>query len=450
MSKYQLRQQALKVLERIGDNGGFSHLVLDQALSQSDWSSKDEALLTELVYGTLQRKLTLNYYTQYFVKKANKLENWVKWLLYLSFYQMKFLDKVPDHAILHQAVEIAKRRGHSGVAKLVNGVLRSAQRQGFPDLTDITDSIEQIAIETSHPRWLVERWADCYGVEKTVSICQANLQQKPLSIRVNPLKMTREKLQDILLEEGFVLKASPFSKQGLVVEQGNVLKHPLFKEGVFTVQDQSSMLVAEMMDLAEGQIVLDACSAPGGKATHIAEVLHNTGHVYAYDLHNKKAKLVSQKAQQLGLINIRAKGKDARLLADEHKSNSFDRILLDVPCSGLGVIRGKPDIKYTKTADDVQSLALIQYEILDKVSPLLKKDGKLLYSTCTVDPTENEIIINEFLSSHQAFEVDPDFFTELPEFLRESSGVTPYGLQIFPDDFQSDGFFLTRLRYKKE
>ncbi|SEN61172.1 16S rRNA (cytosine967-C5)-methyltransferase [Amphibacillus marinus] len=448
MSKYQLRTACLDVLMRIGENGAFSHLMIDQTLKKMNWTVKDEALFTEIIYGTIQRKLTLNYYLNQFVKRNKKMDNWVKWLLYMSFYQMVYLDKVPDHAIVHEAVEIAKKRGHQGIVKLVNGVLRSAQRNGFPNFQTIDDPIEALAIETSHPTWLVERWIDCYGLDKARRICMANLTSKPISVRINPLKLTRALALETLTNDGYQVVESQFSPQGIVVEKGQILHHQLFKAGSLTIQDQSSMLVAEMMDLAEGQSVLDACSAPGGKATHIGEKLKNTGHVYAYDLHEKKAKLVKEKAELLGLINIRTKGIDGRQLINHHEQGAFDRILIDAPCSGLGVIRGKPDIKYTKSDQDVRHLAEIQFELLEKISPLLKKNGKLLYSTCTIDPTENEVVIAEFLASHQTFEVDPDFFNELPKFLSKTTGITEFGLQIFPDDFNSDGFFLTRLKRK--
>ncbi|WP_017471838.1 16S rRNA (cytosine(967)-C(5))-methyltransferase RsmB [Amphibacillus jilinensis] len=446
MNKYQLREKVLEVLVKVGDSGAFSHLIIDQTLKRSDWAIKDQALFTEIVYGTLQYKLTLDYFLKHFVKRTDKLEKWVRWLIRLSFYQMYYLDKVPDHAIIHQAVEISKVRGHKGIVKLVNGVLRSAQRQGFPAFADISDPIERLSIETSHPYWLVERWIDSYGKDKATSICKANLKTKPISIRINPLKVTRKAAMEQLTEDGYQVVESAFSGQGIVIEKGNILKHPLLENGSVTVQDQSSMLVVEMLDVVEDQNVLDACSAPGGKTTHIAEKLNNTGHVFAYDLHQKKADLVKKKAELHGLINVRTKGIDARLLGDTHQPHSFDRILIDAPCSGLGVVRGKPDVKYTKTAKDIISLAKIQYELLTSIVPLLKKDGKLVYSTCTVDPTENEAVITEFLASHQNVEVDPSFFDELPSFLHRSTGITKVGLQIFPDDFNSDGFFLTRIR----
>ncbi|BAM47677.1 16S rRNA (cytosine(967)-C(5))-methyltransferase RsmB [Amphibacillus xylanus] len=450
MSKFQLRTKTLDVLVKIGDSGAFSHLTIDQTIEKMDWAHKDQALFTELVYGTLQRKLTLDYFLNHFVDPNKKVEKWVKWLLYLSFYQMHYLDKIPDHAIIHEAVEIAKQKGHQGIAKFVNGVLREAQRQGFPLFDTIKDPIERLSIETSHPYWLVERWIDSYGEEQTEAMCKANLETKPISVRVNSLKLTRDEAIEQLTHDGFEVKASLFSNQGIIIEKGHILDHPLFKSGSLTIQDQSSMLVVEMLDIKQDQIVLDACSAPGGKATHIGEKLNNTGRVYAYDLHQKKVNLVKRKAEQLGLINISTAAIDGRQLNQKYEPETFDRILVDAPCSGFGVIRTKPDIKYAKTAKDVDNLAHVQYELLEKIAPLLKKNGKLLYSTCTVDPTENEVVVTEFLINNQRYEVDPDFFKELPEFLNKEIEHLQVGIQIFPNEFNSDGFFLTRIRRKQD
>jgi len=448
MSK-TVRAHALDVLVKVGDNGAFSHLLIDQTLKSNDLESRDQGLFTELVYGTLNRKLTLAYDLDQFVKKTNKLQSWVKWLLYLSIYQLKYLDKVPDHAVVNEAVELAKKRGHQGIVKLVNGVLRQALRQGFPSYDKIEPETKRLSIETSTPEWLIERWVDSYGLEKAEQIAKAQLIKADKSVRVNPLKMSRDEVKQHLTEDGFAVEDSPFSSKGLIINTGNILKHPFFEDGIVTIQDQTSMLVGEMMAVKEGQTILDSCSAPGGKSTDLAERLSNTGRVYSYDLHEKKTSLVEKKAAQLGLINMKTKAMDARKLDQVFEPKTFDRILIDAPCSGFGVIRTKPDIKYTKTSEDVLNLSMIQFDMLSTIMPLLKEDGKLIYSTCTIDPTENEALVAEFLSGQTRYEVDPTFFTELPDFLQNSAGITPFGLQIFPDEYQTDGFFLTRLQYKQ-
>lgn len=448
MSSYQLRETIVDILLRMEKDGAYSHILIGHELQSGKVNPKDEGLLTEIVYGTFQRKLTLDYYLEAFVDAPHKVKPWVRMLLRMSVYQMVYLDKVPDHAIIHEAVEIAKHRGHKGIASLVNGVLRSVQRKGVPETATITDPAKRLSIETSHPEWLVKRWLEMYGEQITREMCEANVTRKPLSIRVQPLKISRDEVIRLLQEQGMEVRPSAFSDQGIIVDQGNIVKTRLFKDGYVTIQDQSSMLVAEMLDVKPGMEVLDACSAPGGKATHIAEKMQNEGILHAYDLHEKKAKQIDTKAANLDLTIIVTNEADARRLQALHEPESFDRILIDAPCSGLGVIRGKPEIKYNKTAADIERMVQIQLDILQHVAPLLKQDGILMYSTCTVDQTENENVAGAFLAAQTDYEMDDSFFPALPAVLQDSPGETAVGLQIFPQTCQTDGFFLTRFRKK--
>jgi len=443
--KYLLRNTVLDLLIRIEKDSAFSHLLIDNEIKSRRISPKDEGLLTEIVYGTLQRKITLDYYLDHFIRDK-KLDGWVRTLLRMSIYQMIYLDKVPDHAIIHEAVEIAKQRGHKGISSLVNGVLRNFQRSELPDTGKIDNPTKRLSVETSHPEWVVGRWLAAYGYETTKEMCEANLTKKAISIRVQPMKISREKAMDTLQEQGFKVKESSFSPQGIIIEKGNILNTELFKNGFVTIQDQSSMLVGEMLEAESGMHVLDGCSAPGGKATHIAEKMQNEGVIHAYDLHKKKIKLIRDKAEQLNLTIINANVFDARKLGERHPPDSFDRILIDAPCSGLGVIRGKPEVKYHKKEADIERLSEIQSDILKHIAPLLKINGLLVYSTCTVDPAENETVVKRFLANNTNFQIDEQFFDTLPTMLKDSPGITNYGLQLFPQTYQTDGFFLTRLK----
>ncbi|MBB6452973.1 16S rRNA (cytosine967-C5)-methyltransferase [Salirhabdus euzebyi] len=442
MTQKTVREAALNILVRVGESGGYSNLLIHQSIEKDGLNSKDVALLTELVYGTLQRRDTLNFYLSPFVKR--KVQPWVKWLLYMAIYQMQYLEKIPDHAIIHESVEMAKKKGHKGIGSFVNGVLRTVQREGLPSLESIEDPVERLAIETSHPKWLVERFVRWYGIDQAKSMCYRNLHTKEVSIRVQTLKITREEVIETLQKDGIEVERSKLSPQGIIIKKGNVFRHPLFKD-YLTVQDESSMLVGEMMDVQAGMLVLDACSAPGGKTTHIAEKMGNVGEIHAYDLHEKKTKLVEQKAEELGLTIVEAKQGDSRRLGEIYDGETFDRILLDAPCSGLGVLRGKPDIKYQKSEQDIVNLSKIQRELLEAVSPLLKSGGKMVYSTCTVDKEENEQLIQTFLEDHSEYELDKAFQQELPEVCQGLPGLSDLGLQLFPHDLNTDGFFLTRL-----
>lgn len=447
--KYQLRQTMLDILIRIEKDKGFSNLLLNHELQQKDLNEKDKRLLTEVVYGTVQNQITIDYYISHFMKNKKKLDLWVKQLLRMSVYQMVYLEKVPDHAVVHESVEIAKIRGHKGIASFVNGILRSIRRNGLPDLTLIKDPVERISIETSHPVWLVKRWTEMYGKERTEAMCRENLRHFPMSIRVQPMKMDREAVMEQLEKQGFTVTASQFSQQGILIQKGNIFKMNLLQEGFITIQDQSSMLAAESLKLKPGMKVLDTCSAPGGKATHIAEKMADQGEIHAYDLHKKKVKLIEEKAAVLDLHAISAFQGDARNLYEQYEEESFDRILIDAPCSGLGVINGKPEIKYEKRASDIERLATVQLDIIQSAAKLLKPEGLLIYSTCTVDKLENNQVVQTFLENNPAFSIDFSFREELSEPLQHAPGWSPEGLQLFPQDFQTDGFFLTRIKRNK-
>ncbi|GAA0460862.1 16S rRNA (cytosine(967)-C(5))-methyltransferase RsmB [Alkalibacillus silvisoli] len=441
-----VRDIALQLLQRVSESGGFSHILINQAISQHQVKQEDKGLLTEIVYGTLQRQMTLDFYLEPFVGKK-KMDHWVRTLLRMSVYQMVYLSRVPDHAVINEAVTTAKKKGHKGISGFVNGVLRNVQRKGVPSFDTITDELERLAIETSHPEWLVRRWESQYGFDLTKDMCQSNIESKQVSVRIQPMKIEIKQAISQLSEEGIDVERSPLSEQGLNVVKGNVLHSELFPESL-TIQDETSMLVSEMLDVKPDMKVLDACSAPGGKTTHIAEKMLSQGEIYAYDLHQSKVKLINEKARVLGLTNIETKAYDSRELEDNHDPNTFDRILLDAPCTGLGVLRSKPDIKYHKKEDNIYQLAQNQYDLLRSVIPLLKENGKLVYSTCTVDRHENEEQIIQLLNDHSELEIDPTFFEELPTVCHKLAGITEYGIQIFPQDFNADGFFITRLRYK--
>lgn len=445
-SKYQLRETILTLLERIEGSSGYSHILIDQEIRKNQFSPKDQALLTEIVYGTVQRKITLDYYLNDYIDNRKKVSSWVRVLLQMSIYQMFFLDRVPSHAIIHEAVEIAKKRSHKGIGSFVNGVLRSIQRNGVANIENMQPLEKKISIETSTPEWLVSRWLKMYGEEVTIDMCTENLVHKQMSVRVQTIKLTRDKAMAQLLQEGIKTEPSRISEDGLIVMEGNILNTTLFQNGCLTVQDQSSMLVGTIMKVKEGMHVLDCCSAPGGKTTHIAEKMNNTGTVFAYDIQKNKIKRLKKKAQQLDLTNIHAEEGDARKLQEQHQNERFERILVDAPCSGLGVIRSKPDIKYHKEEADIYRLSTIQKNILDHVAPLVKQGGYLVYSTCTVDKEENENVVQSFLHEHPEFTVDGTFFSELPPLLEKSQGRTEWGVQIFPQTIGTDGFFLTRLK----
>jgi len=444
--KKNVREIALELLDAIEKNQSYSNLLLHHAIEKNNLPTKDIGLLTELTYGTLQRKMTLDFFLKPFLKKANKIESWVKNLLRLTLYQMVYLDKIPDRAAIFEAVEIAKKRGHKGIASMVNGVLRSIQREGLPSLTSIEDAAERLAIETSHPQWLIKRWIEQFGYERTKAMGEINLTAPLQTARVNTTKITREECSKRLLEEGFQLELSPIIPEAIRALKGNLASSAVFKEGLLTIQDESSMLVAYALGAAKDEMVLDACAAPGGKSTHIAEKMKNSGQVISLDLHEHKVKLINDNARRLELHNIQTRTMDSRHAAENFPPESFDRVLLDAPCSGLGVMRRKPDMKYTKKEQDIFQLSNIQRDLLESVSSLVKKGGVLVYSTCTVDCEENESTVADFLKHHPDFEGDTNFKDRMPEAVRPF--IIGFDLQVLPQDFGSDGFYIACLRKK--
>lgn len=446
--KKNVRDAAVQLLESVEKNQAYSNLLLNSAIEKNEISPIDIGLLTELVYGTLQRKMTLDYYLKPFIEENKKLQSWVINLLRLTVYQMVYLDKIPDRAAIYEAVEIAKRRGHKGIASLVNGVLRSIQRKGLPSLDQITDPAERISVETSHPIWLVKRWLSQFGIEKTREMCEVNLTAPLQTARVNLTRISREECLDLLEDEGFDVEPSPIIPEAIKCLRGNLASSKAFKYGLLTIQDESSMLAAYALGIKEEEVILDACAAPGGKSSHIAEKLGNSGKVVSLDLHEHKVKLIVKNAERLGLENIDARKMDSRQAAEHFEKESVDRILLDAPCSGLGVMRRKPDMKYTKKEHDLSQLQSIQLSLLESVAPLLKAGGTLVYSTCTVDKSENQEVVDKFLSEHHGFEGDHEFVERMPEAVKPL--ISGFDVQILPQDFGSDGFYIACLRKKVE
>ncbi len=440
--KKNVREVALEIIEAVEKNQSYSNLLIHHAIEKDRLSGPDVGLLTELTYGTIQRKMTLDYYLAPFIK--GKVEPWVRQLLRLSLYQLVYLDKIPDRAVLFESVELAKKRGHKGISSMVNGILRSIQRSGVPSLEKIEDPVERIAIETSHPLWLVKRWSEQFGLDKTREMCEMNLIAPTQTGRVNMMKTNREDLLKELRENGQEVEESPILPEAFHTLKGNLAKTEAFKNGHFTIQDESSMLVAYALQLENHLQVLDACSAPGGKTTHISEKMNGTGQVYALDLHPHKIKLVQENTVRLGLRNIQAKALDSRKANEHFKKETFHRILVDAPCSGLGVLRRKPDIKYTKKEEDLENLQTVQLSILKSVAPLLKEEGLLVYSTCTVDREENIGTVDRFLDEHPDFELAE--LSGLPETIQPF--VENQMLQVFPQDFGGDGFFIASFKKK--
>ncbi|WP_332648062.1 16S rRNA (cytosine(967)-C(5))-methyltransferase RsmB [Lysinibacillus sp. 54212] len=439
-----VRDAALTILLSIDKNQAYSNLLLHKTIEKYKIEEKDRALLTELTYGTLQHKYTLDYYLEPFIR--GKVDIWVRWLLRLSLYQMEYLSRIPAHAAVNEAVEIAKHRGHKGIASMVNGILRSILREGVRSTDEIVNPNERLAIATSHPQWLVDRWVESYGFDQTAAMLQENNVPPIQTVRVNVTKASVEQVLTTLEREGVKAERSAVIPECIYLRNGQAARTGAFRNGLITIQDESSMLPANVLNPQPGMKVLDMCAAPGGKTTHIAEKMQNDGQILAMDLHPHKLDLIDENTARLGLDIVQTAPIDGRKAANFLGKESFDAVLVDAPCSGLGVMRRKPDIKYTKREEDLESLQTVQLAILDNAVSVLKPGGRLVYSTCTVDKKENEGTVEAFLASHPEMEAEP--LTNLPETLlaKQQHGM----LQVFPQDFGSDGFFVAAFRKKGE
>lgn len=435
-----VRDAALSILLAVDKNQAYSNLLLHETIKRHKIEPKDRALLTEMTYGTLQHKMTLDYYLEPFIR--GKIDHWVRWLLRLSLYQMHYLTRIPPHAAVNEAVEIAKRRGHKGIASTVNGILRSILRQGVRSTDEITDPIERLSIATSHPNWLVERWVAAYGMATTQAMLEENNVPPIQTVRVNLTKGTVEEAITHLTAEGIKVERSTLIPECLHITGGQAARTSAFGQGLITIQDESSMLPATVMNPQPDWRVLDMCAAPGGKTTHLAEKMNDEGSILALDLHPHKLELIDENTARLGLESIDTAPLDGRKAPEYLAVESFDAVLVDAPCSGLGVMRRKPDIKYTKREEDLESLQAIQLSLLKAATRLLKPGGLLIYSTCTVDKTENEGTVAQFLQDVKKMQLTP--LQNLPAALdtKQKDGM----LQVFPQDFGSDGFFVAAFR----
>ncbi len=433
----QAREAAYRILTDI-ENGAYANIILDGFLRKHELSPADRALTTEIVYGAVKYQLKLDYLIKQLVKKAGQLETGPRLLLRLSFYQLLFLDRIPSSAVTNESVKLAKKFFHSGIAALVNGVLRNYLRDprkvAWPD--PVQNPAGYLEAEYSHPRWMIERWLVRYGFADTEKLCRFNNEPAPLWIRTNMLRCTPLELMERLAREGCVVRQNSKAAEGLLLLKAPaVYKLPSFQEGLFTVQDESSMLVAHALNPLPGDTVLDVCAAPGGKTTHLAELMKNQGAITACDIHEHRLRLIEENADRLGIKIIQTVLQDAVKLGESAGGKQYKLILVDAPCSGLGVLRRRADARWHKSRDDIKNLARLQQEIVESALQLLASGGRLVYSTCTLEPEENQDVITATLARHPELRLIPD----LP-------GAEGGMRQFLPFRDHQEGFFIAGLK----
>lgn len=435
MQQKTVREKVVQILVDIEKDDTYLQLALKKELETLD--AKDKSFANELIYGTIKWRLRLDYVLNEFSKiPVKKMKPFVRQLMRMSVYQILFLDKVPASAAINEAVKMMHKRKMSNLSGFVNGVLRNIDRNKL----EIT--YPNLSVYYSIPEWIITRWIEYYGEETTRAICESLSERARVCIRVNKLKTTKDELKALLKEEGIHVLEEGFLPESLYIHAINGIHHSRsFKEGLWTVQDESAMLVGYVLAPEKGDEILDVCSAPGGKTTHLAELMMNEGHVIATDIHEHKIKLIENNAKRLGASIIEGKLQDGTILNEEWEEK-FDKILLDAPCSGLGIIKRKPDIRYAKEEQDIYAINAIQRKLLENVLHYLKKDGILVYSTCTLTQEENQSMVEYALSLGLKLET---ISFKMPECLKASIKDKAY-IEILPHITQTDGFFMARFR----
>lgn len=430
------RQAAFEALLKIQKEGAYSNLVVDAKLKENEhFDERDKAFFSNLVYGTLDRLILIDYnLSMYLNQPVRKLKPELHTILRLGTYQLLFLDKVPSRAAVNESVNLAKVNKSAFAASLVNAVLRRVADNGLRLPEGSENDPDYLAIKYSCPEWLISMWIEAYGFDNAIALAEKALEAAPVVVKVNTLKTTVDDLIWKLAEEGVVAEKSTKFHDSLVLNNTGAVEELLaYQEGLFHAQDFASQICCKALDAKPGETVFDLCSAPGGKTFTIAQSMQNTGCVRAFDIYQSRVELIKNGAKRLGLDNVYTYLSDATIFNENY--GMADRVLCDVPCSGLGIIRRKPEIRFKKSAE-IDNLPEIQYSILCNATKYLKDGGRLVYSTCTLNPKENDEICNRFLEEHPEFEA----VKVLPE-LRRYSENDKY-LTLMPHLHSTDGFFV--------
>jgi 16S rRNA (cytosine967-C5)-methyltransferase len=436
-----VRGSAVKILNRVERTDAYLDKLLEAELRSEEINDLDKSLLTEIVNGVLRWQMKLDWVLNgFFHGNFTKAEVTVKNALRAALYQIMFLDKVPHHAAVNEAVEFVKRIRGEKAANLVNAVLRNIIRNidgiHYPDVA--IDAGQYLAVMYSHPLWVVRRWMNRFGYAETEKLLQSNNDRPALSLRINTAKITVDKFLELLTSQNVVFEKSKYLHNFIKTSNlSNVSQTEPFRHGFFSVQDESAGIACQLLTVKPGDRVIDLCSAPGGKTTFIGEMLHGEGEVIAIDKYSTRLNLVKASCERLGVTNA------IILAADgiEFTTDPADKVLLDTPCSGLGILSKKPDVKLKRESEDIRNLVVLQKRLIENASTLVKNGGILVYSTCTIEPEENFGIIRSFLEHHPEFAVE-----SAAQFVHQSL-VTPDGyVETLPHKHGMDGSFSVRLR----
>lgn len=436
------REIALFILIDIFEEGAYNNIILRKTLnSHSELTSMQKAFVTELVNGTLRNLINIDYVINKFSKtKTTKMKPFILNNLRIGAYQILYMDKIPVSAACNEAVILAKKRHFATLSGFVNGVLRSIAR-GKDTIDYPTDKLQALSIKYSYPQWLIDYWAKSMDYNALEMTCQAFSKPPRISICVNTVKTDKNTLKDKLFAEGIAVDSDTLLDNSLYIYRtNNISESKCYKEGLFHIMDESSLLAVYALAPAKGAVSADVCAAPGGKTFAIAEYMANEGCVYSGDVYDHKLQLINEGAERLGLSCVKTMLRDASSADTSFKA---DYVLVDAPCSGLGLVRKKPDIKYNKTYEDIQELSAIQKNILKASASIVNDNGVLVYSTCTISPDENIENVKWFCSQY-GFTLE-SLENYLPDTIKSETLSQGY-IQLLPYEYGTDGFFIARMR----
>lgn len=452
------RETALKILYKIDEEKAYSNIVLNSEIKKQKekLQRKDIGLISEIVYGVTTWRITLDEIIEKYSKiKLKKISKWILNILRMSIYQIIFLDKIPKSAAVNEGVNLAKKYGNRGSIGFTNAVLRKVDKKDYTELFEEKDNIKRISITTSMPEWIIlELKKEGVSIEKIEEICKNSNIRPSISVRINNLKINKQELKEKLQEKGIKTEDGILNDFLILNNIKDIENMEEFTQGYFTVQDEVAGLTALVLNPQPGENVLDACSSPGGKTTYLAELMKNQGNIVATDIHEHRTKLVENAAKRLGINIIKTSVQDATIFNENYKEK-FDKILLDVPCLGIGVLKRKPDIKWQKEQKDVDEISKIQYKILENCSKYLKKNGEIVYSTCSIFKKENERIIEKFIKNNSEIQIEKFDFEKNSQLKNEKNANLFFQnyiknckyLEVYQNE-KTDGFFICKMTKK--
>lgn len=437
------RELAVKTLYEINHNKAFVNIALKKSLKDPRLSSIDKSFVNTLVYGVIKHMNYCDWIISNYSKiKLKKIAPMLLEILRIGVYQIFFLDKVPHFAAVNESVNLSKKYSKGKSDKFVNGVLRSILRNKEEILQHSFEGDEKMTIQYSAPIWLVNMLKEQYPIEIVGNFFEESIKNAPITARVNRLKITKEELKSSLTAEGINVADGKLRDYSIIIDQfSDISKNPSYQKGWFIIQDEAAMMTVDLLDPKPGEKILDMCSAPGGKTTHIGEMIKDTPGLTARDIYDHKLKLIDENCKRLGLKNIQLELKDGLTFYSEDEKK-YDKILLDAPCSGLGILRRKPDIKWNLKEEDIKAIIHIQKSLIKNAFDYLKPGGILVYSTCTINRQENEEVVHSLIENNQSASL-----LSLKD-IDETILLNEHFVQTFPKEGRWDGFFMAKIQKK--